>query len=201
VPGTRSDEVERKYAVDPGTQVPDLTAVSGVAAVGTGEAQELLATYFDTEDLDLLRNGVTLRRRVGGSDEGWHLKEPGGRDRRTETRLPLGLAAHTVPEELREHVAQSVGDAPLRPVATVATHRVEHLVSGPDGERLAVLCVDDVHSQRLLAPRLEQRWVEWEVELVDAPHELLDRLEPTLRSAGAGPAEASSKVARALAVE
>jgi len=201
MPGTRSDEVERKYAVDPGTPVPDLTGVGGVAAVGEGETHRLVATYFDTEALDLLRNRMTLRRRVGGSDEGWHLKRPGGRDRRTETRLPLGRAVHTVPKALRETVAEAAGGARLLPVATVTTLRVEHPVTGPDGEHLAVLCVDDVRAERLLAPAVKQRWVEWEVELVDAPHELLDRIEPELRRAGAVPATVSSKVARALAAE
>jgi hypothetical protein len=45
--------------------------------------------YFDTSDLRLLRAGVTLRRRTGGPDEGWHLKLPAGADSRDEHRLPL----------------------------------------------------------------------------------------------------------------
>ena len=34
------------------------------------------AVYHDTEDLRLIRWGVTLLRRAGGADEGWHLKLP-----------------------------------------------------------------------------------------------------------------------------
>ena len=47
------------------------------------------ATYFDTEDLDLNRHKITLRRRVGGDDEGWHLKLPVRKDTRQELHAPL----------------------------------------------------------------------------------------------------------------
>ena len=33
---------------------------------------------------DLAARGITLRRRTGGSDAGWHLKLPAGPDSRTE---------------------------------------------------------------------------------------------------------------------
>ncbi len=199
--GTRHDEVERKYAVAASTPVPDLTVVDGVARVRTRQTHELVATYFDTEDLDLLRNRTTVRRRVGGSDEGWHLKQPGGRDTRSETRLPLGRAAHTVPRPLRNAVAEHVGGRRLVPVGTVATRRTEHALVGEDGAELAVLAVDEVRAERLAEPRLRQHWHEWEVELSDGGHDLLDLVETVLLGAGAVPAAVSSKVARALAVE
>ena len=36
----------------------------------------LTAVYYDTDDLRLARSRVTLRRRTGGGDSGWHLKLP-----------------------------------------------------------------------------------------------------------------------------
>ncbi len=199
--GSRHDEVERKYTVMPGTEVPDLTTHDVVSKVRSRPREDLVAVYFDTADLDLLRHQITVRRRVGGSDEGWHLKEPAGRDTRTETRLPLGRTVHTVPEQLREAVAPISGERPLLPVARVSTRRVEYELYGPGGTVLAVLCDDDVHAERLLAPRLKQHWREWEVELAGAPPDLLDRVESELGRAGARPAQVSAKVARALVIE
>ena len=187
--------------VAPDTVLPDLTRQGVVAEVRRRPHEDLVAVYFDTADLDLLRHQVTVRRRVGGTDEGWHLKEPAGRDTRTETRLPLGRTVHTVPEPLREAVASITGERPLLPVARVSTRRVEYELYEPGGTVLAVLCDDDVHAERLLAPRLKQHWREWEVELADAPPDVLDRVESELRQAGARPAEVSSKVARALVIE
>ena len=57
--------------------------------MGQQVEQLLEATYFDTPDLDLAAHGVTLRRRSGGNDAGWHVKIPQGKDTRTEVRLPL----------------------------------------------------------------------------------------------------------------
>ena len=54
--------------------------------------QALDAVYFDTPGKDLARNRITLRRRTGGPDAGWHLKLPEGtrrphRDPRADHRL------------------------------------------------------------------------------------------------------------------
>ena len=56
--------------------VEAMVGVAGVAAVAPGAEQILDAIYHDTKDLRLLRAGVTLRRRTGGQDAGWHLKLP-----------------------------------------------------------------------------------------------------------------------------
>lgn len=198
---TRHEEVERKYTVAPDAALPTLTGVDGVAGVGPGREFDLAATYFDTAELTLLHHRVTLRRRVGGDDEGWHLKEPSGPDSRSETRLPLGRAVHTVPKPLRRAVMRLTGGRPLVPVAQVATHRTEVTLVGDDGTEVAVVADDDVHAKRLLAPILGQHWREWEVELAGSPSELLERIETDLLGAGAQPAGVSSKLARALAEE
>ena len=151
---TRHEEIERKYAVEPGARSPDLSELDAVADVGPAADVDLEAVYFDTPGLDLLRQGITVRRRVGGLDEGWHLKEPAGSDTRTETRLPLGRAVRTVPRRLREMVEEVTGTQRLVPVARVTTHRSERALVGPDGTRFGHFCDDDVRAERLLQPTL-----------------------------------------------
>ncbi len=133
----------------------------------------LEATYFDTADLDLAAHGVTLRRRSGGNDAGWHVKIPQGKDTRTEVRLPLGDGT-TGPDRGRtacrtqcwHPVRALVRDRDLVPVARVSTRRLEHALLGEDGVVLAEVCDDQVHTERLHGPSLDQVWREWEVELV-----------------------------------
>ena len=195
------EEVERKYTVGHDVVLPALTNVDGIADVRSVRESNLAATYFDTAELALLQHRVTLRRRVGGADEGWHLKEPSGPDARSETHLPLGRAVHTVPKRLRAAVERLTGGRPLVPVAQISTHRTEVALLGPDGNPIAIVADDDVHAKRLLAPELGQHWREWEVELAGAPLDLLERVEPALLGAGARPGGVSSKLARALAEE
>ncbi|HQV17683.1 MAG TPA: CYTH domain-containing protein, partial [Gordonia sp. (in: high G+C Gram-positive bacteria)] len=69
-------EVELKFDVEAGTEPPDLRALPGVVGAREPETFTLDATYFDTENLDLAGNKITMRRRTGGYDAGWHLKRP-----------------------------------------------------------------------------------------------------------------------------
>src|SRR3954449_1395218 len=98
---TVQGEVEKKYVADDRFELPPLTELmaeakgrrdGGIAPVVEGEParQRLEATYFDTADLRLASAGLTLRRRTGGDDAGWHLKIPAGSDTPSGGRLPLG---------------------------------------------------------------------------------------------------------------
>ncbi|NEA06535.1 CYTH domain-containing protein, partial [Streptomyces sp. SID10116] len=69
-------EIERKYDVKAGTELPDLTGVTGVAGVVDKGTADLDAVYWDTPDQRLAAASITLRRRTGGHDAGWHLKLP-----------------------------------------------------------------------------------------------------------------------------
>ncbi|KIX79032.1 hypothetical protein SF23_03075, partial [Streptomyces sp. MBRL 10] len=63
--------------------MPDLTGTAGIAAVSDQGTVDLDAVYYDTPDQRLAADGLTLRRRTGGADAGWHLKlpvSPGVRD-------------------------------------------------------------------------------------------------------------------------
>lgn len=197
-------EVERKYDVGPGTVVPDLVGVGRVARVGTPTEHHLEAVYFDTPGLDLARAGATLRRRTGGTDAGWHLKLPRRGDARTEIRLPLeadtdaGADPAAVPDGLLDPVRSVVRDRPLAPVAMVSTRRREQELLDADGSPLGLLCDDEVEARALVGPGAEQRWREWEVELVGGDGGLLDVVEERLRHGGATPAGHTSKLRRAL---
>src|ERR1700733_332343 len=93
-------EVERKFDVDASTPPPSFDGLEGIVRIELAETQSLDAVYFDTDEGDLASNRITLRRRTGGLDAGWHLKLPAGSDARTEVRVPLGSdASHQVPAE------------------------------------------------------------------------------------------------------
>ncbi|HEY0950875.1 CYTH and CHAD domain-containing protein, partial [Nocardioides sp.] len=181
---------------------PDLSGVPGVAGVSQVEEVDQTATYVDTEDLALLGARITLRRRTGGVDDGWHLKLPAGDGAREEVHVGIADAAdpdEPAPVELIDRVRAIVRDHPLGPVAVLRTHRRIHRLLGPAGETLAELCDDRVESSRLVGAPGTDRWREWELELVDGAPDLLDAAEPALLAAGAVPSASASKVGRVLA--
>jgi CHAD domain-containing protein len=193
----QQEEIERKYAVDEFAVLP-LAPDDGGLRVERGADVQLDAVYFDTPGLDLFARGITLRRRTGGDDAGWHLKVPRGSDWRTETHHPLGHAATPVPHELVGPVRAIVRDRELCQVAVISTHRQEHLLLDDDDHTVAAICDDHVRA-RLLPEGQEQSWREWEVELADGqPSSQLADIEERLLAAGASPADDASKLARVL---
>ncbi|MDF2092909.1 CYTH and CHAD domain-containing protein [Knoellia sp. 3-2P3] len=193
-------EVERKYDVEPATTLPTLAGVDGIARVGQPVEHLLEAVYYDTAGLDLARSRITLRRRTGGADAGWHLKLPGGDDLRTEVRLPLDAADDpaAVPDALLEPVRTVVRDRPLAPVAVLRSRRREQDLLDDRGSVVAHLCDDEVEAESPAGRGGIERWREWEVELTGDDTGLLDTVEERLVEAGAAPAGHSSKLRRAL---
>lgn len=191
-------EIERKYDVGDDVIVPALHELPGVAAVAQAVEHQLDATYFDTEDLALAKARITLRRRTGGDDEGWHLKLPVRGDARQEIRLPLDDGDGEVPEPLVQRVRAYALDRPLLPVATIRNRRLVHRLVDEDDAVLAELCDDHVTGTRLRPDEAEQEWREWELELVDGQPDFLDPAEDLLVDAGARPAAGPSKLARVL---
>ncbi|GAB2744033.1 CHAD domain-containing protein [Streptomyces bullii] len=189
-------EIERKYESED-SGLPDLTGVAGVAAVLDKGVDHLDATYYDTADQRLAASAITLRRRTGGSDAGWHLKFPVAPGVRDEIRAPL---SDTVPRALTGLVRSRVRDTELLPVVRLRSDRdVRHLVDA-DGRLLAEVSVDAVRADRLTGDGGQAQWTEIEVELADGGDPaFLDKVEKRLRKAGVRPSAAASKLARALA--
>jgi len=193
----RYSEVERKFDADPGALLPDLSGAA--AAVSEAVESQLDATYFDTADTRLARYRITLRRRTGGDDAGWHLKLPAGLDERTEVRLPLGRATRKVPVALAREVRALVRDRPLVPIVVLHTTRIERRLLDGDGNTLATIADDTVHGQRLAEGAVqESTWREVEVELLHGDRSLLDAVSSQLQAGGLTPSESSSKLARVL---
>jgi inorganic triphosphatase YgiF len=184
-------ETERKYEADQSFALPSFAGLPGVAQVDEPRTYLLSATYYDTPDLSLLARKMTLRRRTGGPDEGWHLKLPAGQDTRKEMREPLGDTQ--VPPRL----AAAIGDLTVAPVALLATQRtVRHLYDNT-GRLLAEVADDLVTGSKLPDGTAEPlRWREIEVETADT--DILDSAGRLLLAAGAQPATSASKVARVL---
>jgi CHAD domain-containing protein len=199
---SRHKEVERKFDVDAATVSPSFDGLSVVARVKRLPVQQLDAVYYDTPAHDLAGHRVTLRRRTGGTDAGWHLKLPSGPDERTEVRATLTPAEDGVPAELRDVVLAIVRDQPLVPVARISTSRSVDVLYGHDGGALAEFCDDQVTaSGDPSGDGEEHQWREWELELAEGAEggtELLDRLANRLLDAGAEIAGHGSKLARVL---
>jgi CHAD domain-containing protein len=203
-------EVERKFDVGESTSSPSFAGLADILRVERLPTQSLDAVYFDTPARDLASRRITLRRRTGGVDAGWHLKLPAGPDARTEVRAPLDTANDSeediqeeVPTQLVDVVLAVVRDRPLRPVARITTTRYVHELYGADDAVLAEFADDHVTASRAAtpnAPEVEQRWREWELELTQptANTELMAKLGDRLLGAGAAPAGHGSKLARVL---
>ena len=189
-------EIERKYESDD-SGLPDLTGVAGVDAVVDKGVAHLDATYYDTFDERLAAAAITLRRRTGGSDAGWHLKFPVAPGVRDEIRAPL---SDTVPRSLAGLVRSRVRDAELLPVVRLRSDRdVRDLVDAA-GRVLAEVSVDAVRAERLTGDGGSAQWTELEVELADGGDPaFLDKVDKRLRKAGVRPSASASKLARALA--
>ncbi|NEA61245.1 CYTH and CHAD domain-containing protein [Streptomyces sp. SID12488] len=189
-------EIERKYESDD-SGLPDLTGVAVVADVIDKGTAELDATYYDTSDLRLAAASITLRRRTGGADAGWHLKLPVAPGIRDEIQVPL---SDTVPDELVSLVRARIREGQVVPVVRLRSTRDLRDLVGADGRQLAEVSVDTVRADRLFGGEGTAQWTEIEVELADGGNPaILDKVEKRLRKAGVRPSKSTSKLARALA--
>lgn len=198
-----SIEVELKFDVDAGQPAPDFSALIGEGTVDEPQFHELAATYLDTSSHDLAAHRITLRRRTGGTDSGWHLKRPSNRaDARRE--LAIGFeqapADGDVPGPVRDAILVIVRDRPLIPVAEITTERTVTVLRDADGNSLAEFCEDRVISHAHQS-QVTKEWAEWEFELTGGGTKLLKAAKPLLREAGGRRASSASKLARAIGAE
>jgi inorganic triphosphatase YgiF len=187
-------EIEQKFDVGEDFERPDFGALPGVTAA---------ATYFDTEGDRLAANKITLRRRTGGSDEGWHLKLPMADGNRQELHEPLGDSADEVPARLASRVAEVTGGRPLAPIAHLDTERTVVTLTRDDGRTVAEVADDMVTARRLNdasggGAGQPLRWREIEVEVPEPAPELQQAAADLLQAAGARPGGHASKLSRLL---
>ncbi|WKD60713.1 CHAD domain protein [Corynebacterium ciconiae DSM 44920] len=197
-------EVEVKFSASDELAVPDLREVSGCEAARETVVHRLSAVYFDTPDLRLTRAKVTLRRRTGGKDAGWHIKLPGAQGR-MEIHADIDPAnPERIPAEILASVRALTRGEHLEPIAQVDNERHETVYEDGEGVELAEFCDDHVHAQSFLPTGEEQRWREWEIELSGPAAEtkrgakFLRRASKAVRAAGAGESDSPSKLVSAL---
>jgi inorganic triphosphatase YgiF len=186
-------EIERKFDVDTDFARPDFGAIPGVTAADP-VTYHLSATYFDTPDQRLLTARMTLRRRTGGTDEGWHMKLPVSSDTRRELREPL---SDELPDSLAARVAEVTGGAPVAPIATLHTERTVVTLHA-NGAVVAEIADDVVTAQRLPGSHDPLRWREIEVEVPQPCPPVQQATAKLLTEAGARPSRSASKLGRVL---
>jgi len=194
-------ETENKYDVDLDFVIPDLAGLSAGLSVTEPAVQQLAASYFDTPDLRLAAAKVTLRRRTGGTDAGWHLKLPVAPGTRRELRAPLGSDAQAVPGNLAGHLTGWTQGEPLAMIATLDTTRTVRRITGPAGQDLAEVADDLVVGHRpdpSGGAGTSLTWREVEVELISGTPAVLAAAGARLRAAGARPSPSASKLSRLL---
>lgn len=187
-------ETEHKFRIHGLFRIPDLREVDGVARVDDQGIVGLTATYYDTRDLRLVREGVTLRRRYGGPDEGWHLKLPTGIEH-TRDELQLPLSDDGPPAALTHIVTAITRHEPITPAASIRTSRHRQIIVG-NSTRIAELVDDNVE---VLGPQGNPtaRFRELELELIDDDG-TADRVIAALTGAGATEGTFVAKAVRAL---
>jgi inorganic triphosphatase YgiF len=190
-------EREAKLDAPSDFAVPDLTGAVEGLRVAPVEEKVLDATYYDTEDLRLIRFGITLRYR-----DTWTVKLPdrGPVSSGVMARDEIDIEGDptVIPTLARSLVTGAARTAPLVPVARLVTRRRRHRLLGADGEALGEIDDDDVTVLDQQGNTVD-RFREIEAEIVpEAPDALLPAVVERLLAAGATPGSSLPKVARAL---
>jgi CHAD domain-containing protein len=188
-------ERDDKFEVGPDWLLPK---VADLVPDGGGldqEVRRLENTYFDTAGAGLRLFGVTLRRRIGGSETGWQLKVPHGTAR---MELQSGSRGRTMPAALADAVAGLLAGEKLDPVALLVTTRRAYRVLDAKGGLVLELADDQVDSGPADGES-RLRWREVEVELGPAGKKKdLKRAGKLLRAAGATASATRTKLDQAL---
>ena len=200
--GAAHVEHEVKLEAGVGFFVPDFEGIApGVLAEAMPDAR-LQAVYFDTPDLRLMRNGITVRyrhdRQAGATGErGWTLKLPAPFDGKGSVRKELTWSGgRSAPPRPATNLVRALSRGQdLGPVARLDTLRRRTLLTDSVGG--ALLEIDDDIVSVMDGRRLAARFREVEVEVVGSA-DLLDAVVERLREVGAVPGDDRPKVVRAL---
>ena len=154
-PQAAPEELEAKLIAPDELRLPDLGGlIKGATAVRL-PGRHLEAIYFDTADLRLARNGITLRHRSGEDGPPWTVKLPEGSSHAALRRREVSFdgASGPVPPQVADLVRAYARSRPLVPVARLQTDRTPIEIRDPDGRPLAEITDDrvtvyDEHGQR-----------------------------------------------------
>ena len=190
------EEQEDKFEVDADWLLPQVAVLVPDGGRLDQYVYRLENTYFDTAGAGLRVFGVTLRRRVGGSETGWQLKVPHGTAR---TELQSGSRAKKLPTTLAEGVTGLQAGESLDPVATVMTTRTAYRILDAAEELVLEIADDQVESGLPDGKSMLHSWREVEVELGPAGKQKdARRARKLLTAAGATPSTIRTKLDRAL---
>jgi inorganic triphosphatase YgiF len=190
-------ETEQKLAVHGPFELPDLGRIKGVTSVEEHSPLRLRATYYDTADLRLARNGITLRYR-SGEDPGpiWTVKLPADGAVFTREEVNFKGSGSAVPRDAADLVTAFVRSEALAPVARIHTRRKRFDLFADNG-RPGTEVVDDevsiVEGSRVVA-----RFRELEVEDKGAGEDAVENVATALQAAGAVLGDSTPKAMRAL---
>ena len=123
--GPMPEEQEIKIPVGADFVLPDLDGSSRGHARSTAGTLELSATYWDTDELTLLRAQLGLRHRSAAGEPGSGRSRPASRmsGRRLSRGDRLRRAARPAARGSRRDHPQAVGEVVLHPVASLVTDR------------------------------------------------------------------------------
>jgi inorganic triphosphatase YgiF len=138
-----AQEREDKFEVDPDWVLPPVIGLVPEGGRLDQEVRRLENTYFDTPGAGLRVFGVTLRRRVGGSETGWQLKVPNGTAR---TELQSSSRTKRLPPAFAKGVAGLRAGETLQPVAMIMTTRAAYRLLDANGELVLQIADDQVES-------------------------------------------------------
>ncbi|MGH2701358.1 MAG: CHAD domain-containing protein [Actinomycetota bacterium] len=193
-------EVELKLAVHGPFDLPELSSVDGIAEVAEAGPQHLRATYYDTDDLRLARNGITLRYR-SGEEPGptWTVKLPvDGVSNKVSAREEINVegGGSTVPRGAADLVTAFARSAPLTPITRIHTRRRRWNLMSDEGVVGTELVDDEVSVTE--GSRVVARFRELEIEDKGAGGDTLEKVGDALRAAGAMSGDQTPKAVRAL---
>jgi len=184
-------EREAKLGAPASFALPDIGEVA--------DTQQLDATYYDGPSTPLAKIGATVRFRTGEGPDRWTVKLPasgGGAGSLARDEIDVDAPPSVVPAPVHDAVATHLGGEVLVPVARLVTERRRvHVREG--NEEVAEVADDLVRV--LDGDREVASFREVEVELAPgAPDAALAPIVEQLQAAGAGEADPTPKLVRAL---
>jgi CHAD domain-containing protein len=192
----RFREHEITFKVKQSWRMPDLSTLQPNGGAVDASTDELHATYFDTPQATLQRLGVTLRRRTGGADAGWHLKVSDGPAR---TEFQSRDKGSRLPAALNRRIAGVLAGEELAEIATITTTRQATRLRDQHSALVVEVADDQVTGATIGETSKLDRWREVEVELGPAGDEvLLTKITKIFRRAAARPAKLQRKLDRLI---